>query len=496
MDLSNIILTKLPNKLTPPAIEFLDLETEKGKPIKTPERTLYASNLGRTSPLLVVGNARIASSNIAGMTIFYDEFLPRIHVTITDNTGSMTSVNYPKTNPLMTVYIAPNHAKLKSLTQTFLITDVQSMQLTNDVIRYDLFGELYVPKINSNFVKSYSGMTSQQALLKIAEELGLGFASNEETFNDSMTWINPNLNYQSFIKTIASHAYKNETSFFDCFIDRSYNLTMVNVDTQLKPYDEKETPEMGYSGPISDILDLARVKNGVKTDSDEALSPLVLGTWPVADQNSDLAIREFSVMGENGGVLKRSGFRKKVKFYQHGEQNPVKDWFVEPISKPSNNGVLGYPKPELTDYTENAVVKWMGTDYGNSHANYKFARLLNSHNCEDIEKTTLKVKLAGVNHNIARGSRIIVKIYSSQLRQIGLKTAADDLTKVDNKAEKIDSNARGQVFYEDEYLSGAYYVKSIVYDYGTKPDSHSSFSTTMILTRREWLPEPKMKINT
>jgi len=496
MDLSNSILVKKEPKITPPQIDLLDLETEKN-PLRNPEKTGYATNLGRTSPLMKIGNVRIQAGDILGTTLSYDEFLPKIHVSIVDSLGTLTSVNFPKTNPLITVYIAPSHPKLASLCQTFLITGVNSIPMGLNLVRYDFFGELYVPKINSNFIRSYPNLSSQEALIKIAEELGLGYASNEESFNDSMTWINPNLNYQTFVKSIVDHSYKNETSFFDCFIDRRYNLTLVNVDNQLKPYDRKEKPEMGYASVSTDYLNLSRSKEGNKSNADDLLTPIILSNGPINPPNSEFTITEFSLIAENGNVLKNTGFRKRVQLYQHGEESPVKDWFVEPLSKPSNNGELAYPKPELTDYTENSIVKWMGTDYGNSHANYKFAKLINSQNRADISRTELKVKLVGMNHNVARGSRVIVKIYSDQVKKIGDEVAKDGF---DNKSTKTDledtGSARGSVMYEDEYLSGAYYVKNIVYDYNIKDSSTSSrFSTTMILTRREWKPEPKMEIN-
>jgi len=495
MDLSNTILIKKEARLTPPVIDMLDLETQEN-PIRTPDRTGYSKNLGRTYPLVKIGNVRIPASDLVSVSLFYDEFLPKIHISIIDPMGTLTSVNFPKTNPLITVYIAPSHPKLVSLCQTFLISDFHSIPIRLNLTRYDFFGELYVPKLNSNFVKSYNKMTSQDALLKIAEELGLGYASNEESFNDSMTWINPNLNYSNFIKNIADHTYKNETSFFECFIDRRYNLTLVNVDTQLKPYDRKEKPEMGYSSVSTDYLDLSKSKNGNKTVADDLQTPIILSNGPINPPNSEFTITEFSLVGENGSVLKREGFKKKVQFYQHGEASPVKDWFVEPLSKPSNDGELTYPKPELTDYTQNYVVKWMGTDYGNSHANYKFAKLINSHNREDISRTELKVKLVGMNNNVARGSRVIVKIYSDQIKKVGLENAKDELDAKSTASDLEDkATAKGSLMYEDEYLSGAYYVKSITYHYNSQADVRNSrFSTTMILTRREWLPEPKMEL--
>lgn len=493
MALSDQILLSLEPKITPPSIDVLDLETpDSNKQVRNPEASGFAQNLGRKSPLIMIGNSRMPADSILGMTVFTNSLIPMIHVSVLDSTGSLTSVGYPKTKPLLTAYVAAGHPKLKSFSQTFLITGVQSIPVGGFSVRYEFFGELYVPKLNGNFIKSYSNMTSAQALKKIAEELGLGFASNEDSTNDAMTWINPNLNYKSFIKQVTDHSYKNEKTFFDCFIDRYYVLNFINVEKQFKQFkDDSEIPQ-SYPSYSTDYLDVSRAEKGGKLDSTDSTISLVLSNAEIGTAMSDLKILEYSMIGDNGDILKTEGFRKRVVLYRHGEDSPVKDWYSEPLSQPSPDGLSVYQAPELTDYLENDIVKWAGTDYLNSHANYKFSKLLNTHNKIEAEKNILKVKVPGFNQNILRGSRIKVNIYSSRAKKAYDDSLNDDKTQTNSQKPEIADKARSTDLVIDTNLTDTYYVKDIVYRYNPLNES-TSFTTEILLSRRNWIPAQKME---
>lgn len=496
MGLESTILTKIDPKLTPPSLDILDLESPESEAQRQPDRTGYASELGKKAPLIKIGNTRIAPNEVISADLYYDELVPKIHVSIFDTSGTFTSVTFPKKNPLLTIYIAKSHIKLNELCQTFLITDVQSIPISENFTRYDIHGELYVPKLNGNFIKSYPNMTSQEALQKIARELELGYASNEETFDDKMTWINPNLNYKAFIKMISDHAFKNKDTFFECFIDRYYKICLVNVENQFKPFDGDKDIPLGYAATSTEYADLSLAKNAADKLSIDDQVPIILTNGSTLGAGSDFTIIEYSMIGENGEILKRSGFRKRLQMYQHGEEKALKNWFVEPLSTVSTDGEQTHQVPDLKDYTDegNEIVKWMGTDYGNSHLSYKYAKLVNHHNREETQKHLLRVKLDGVNHNIDRGSRVAVNIYGDRI-----KSASDDSVKDDNqvqnsqqdRASENGKTASAQI--KDEYLSGAYYVKGISYHYNAGAEPRKRFSTVMLLSRRSWFPEPKME---
>lgn len=493
MAVTDQILQILEPKINPPSLDVLDFETpESDKKIRDPEAAGYGSQLGKKAPFIRIGNVRLSADSVISMTVYADSLIPKIHVSILDSTGTLTSVGYPKTNPLLTAYVATGHSKLKSFSQTFLITSVNSIPLQGSSVRYDFHGELYIPKLNGNFIKSYPKLTSSQTLKKIAEELGLGYATNEDTTNDQMTWINPNLNYKAFIKQVIDHSYKNESSFFDCFIDRYYVLNFINVEKQFKQFkDATEIPE-SYPSYASDYFDTSRTKSGNKADSEETMIPLILSNAEVGSAMSDLKILEYSMLGENGEILKLDGFKKGVILYRHGEESPVKTWFSEPLSQPSPDGLSVYQKIELEDYAENPVVKWMGTDYLNAHTNYKFAKIINTHNRFEAEKNMLKVKLPGFNMNVLRGSRIRVDIYASRSKKSYDESRNDDKNPTDSQKMQDPSKSSMTDLVLDTNLSDTYYVKEIVYKYSpTHPGT--AFTTEMILGRRNWIPAQIME---
>lgn len=487
------ILVTLDPKIKPPILDVYDFETPgSDNEIRSPNNSGYARQLGKKAPMITIGNTRIPSQQILSMTLFSDSLIPTIHVSILDSSGSLTSVGYPKSNPLITAYVATGNTNLKSFCQTFLITNVHSIPLDGFSIRYDFFGELYIPKLNGNFIKSYSKMTSSSTLKKVAEELELGFATNEDSTNDTMTWINPNLNYKSFIYEVTDHAYKNETSFFDCFIDRYYIMNFINVEKQFKQFiDDSEITE-GYPADSPDYNDTTYTMDGGSI-ADNMLIPLILTNAEVGSPQNELKILEYSLLGENGNILKLEGFRKHILMYKHGSDSPIKDWFSEPLSQPSTNGLTEYQTPELTDYLENPIVKWMGTDYSNSHDNYKFAKLLNTHNRIDSEKTMLKVKLVGFNQAVLRGSRVKVNIYSSRTKKMFDDMLADDKSLLNGQETNSSVNSNTTDLILDDKLSDTYYVKEIVYKYNPLHPG-TAFTTDMILCRRNWVSVPNMKI--
>ena len=78
----------------------------------------------------------------------------------------------------------------------------------------------------------------------------------------------------------------------------------------------------------------------------------------------------------------------------------------------------------------------MGTDYGNAHISYKYAKLVNNHNREETDKNLLRVKLDGINHNISRGARLAVDIYGDRLKKSSDDSVKDELTVQDSQQDR------------------------------------------------------------
>ena len=486
-----LILKTLDPKIQLPKFEQLDLESNGSKnKIKDGELSGFTQRLGEKIPLIRIGNLKVEQSSIISVSVYQTGIVPTVHVSIVDMNGTFTSTSFPKTNPLITIYVASTHPKLKSFYQSFLITGIQSIPLGQAAIRYDFIGELYVPNLTGNFIKSYSNMTSDQALKKIAEELNLGFASNEDTTNDSMTWINPNLTYREFIKQIADHAYKTDTGFFECFIDRYYVLNLVNIEKQ---FTGEFVPDNGYPANYQGWADHDNIENPYGGIGIDNTIPLVISNSALVDSGSELLITDFSLIGDNGEILKYEGFRKRMVSYKHGEANPLLTFFVEPISSQSTGDDSQYQKPQIDYIVNSEVVKWMGIDYSNTHIHYKFAKLLNYHNRLENEKTLLRVKLNGFNQNIVRGSRLPVQLVKSKEATLNASVLSDDATSGTTPIVKFGNSTGIDPEALDPYLSGYYYVKEISYHFNGLSKERSAYTTELILSRKNWIPEPKLE---
>ena len=111
---------------------------------------------------------------------------------------------------------------------------------------------------------------------------------------------------------------------------------------------------------------------------------------------------------------------------------------------------------------------------------------------KDIEKNMLKVKLFGFNHNIIRGSRLRVEIYIDRAASYDA-----DINRTDDESDETRSNEQSdyqgnpETVLRDRFLSDAYYVKTINYSY-----MNGIFETDLLLTKRNWIPSIKNKIET
>lgn len=502
-----IILKKLDPKIQPSLIDLRDLESDKSNnKITFPNSTGYKQNSGLTEPLIKIGNIRLSPGQIKSLKIWQDEFVPRIIIKIIDVDSEFSAGKFPISNILISVFIKSAVKKLKSFSCDFIITNINSFNISDREIQYTFTGDMHIPKLHTNISKAFRQVTSLDALLLIANDLQLGFSDNlTENTNDKMTWLIPNYSYKSAITHICKMAYSNEKQFFDCFIDRYYMLNFINIEKQFEKMDE--TLNIAYISRDLGNVGGADRANPEKELTEIAEMPLQITNYP-GFINTELYILEYSLVSNHGEILKNNSLQRNLYWYDHGgnikpdltkaenELDSVNftEHFIEPLTgKQDNNGTV----PQTTSVSEfldkkTVVGQWIGIDYGNAHTNYKFSQLLNDHNHKDIEKNMLKVKLSGFSHNIIRGSRLQVDIYIDRNA-----SSLAEISRIDNESTEAQSNAisdfpgNEENILRDSFLSDSYYVKTINYSY-----MNGIFETDLLLTKRNWIPGIKNKIET
>jgi hypothetical protein len=447
---------------------------------------------GLIIPYIEVDNYIIPQDRLLSLSITQAGLLPELTMSFMDTTGSFSGMYFPRTNPMLKLYIKALSPALKPIRSDYLITNISSSELSNlygqtqhiETV-YTVTATLYIPGIYGNQVQSIPNKKSWEALKYIADSLKLGFATNDTSTDDAMTWINPNGTVENFIKSICDRAYKNEKSFFDCFIDTNYILNFVNYEKALS----KETKVMvtpGDAGESQYSATTSMTQTESKDDKPkETLLTEIMLSSSIKDTRTGFHIAYYSMQSNHGEVLANQSFRKSImwhdrKFYSENKL-PI-NHYIEPLSeKTIEHKDALYQKPKLVTFGTELTKRWVGIDYNNGHANYKFARLLNTHNLDELGKNCLIVKLPGVTQAIYRGGKVNVMIK---------RLAANEKTAItpDTKFEQNGNVHRGTEETIDLYLSGPYVVKDIVYDFNATPESSEfKYSTELTLVRREWI---------
>jgi hypothetical protein len=501
-----IILKKLDPKIQPSQIELRDLESPESKnKITSPDSVGFKQNSGLGEPLVQIGSIRLAPGQIRSLKILQDEFVPRIIITLIDRDSEFSAGKFPISNILISVFIKSAVKKLKNFSCDFIITNINSFNISDRDIQYTFTGDMHIPKLHNNISKAFNQVTSRDALLLIANDLQLGFSDNlTENTNDKMTWLIPNYSYKSAITHISKLAYSNETQFFECFIDRYYMLNFINIEKQFEKLDDDLN--IAYILGDSSNIGGAERANPDKDSLEPASMQLQITNYP-GFRDTELFILEYSLVSNHGEILKNNSLKRNLYWYDHGgnidneltrtsdlDSDNFNEQFIEPLTgKQDNNGTL----PQTTSVSEfldkkTVIGQWVGIDYGNAHTHYKFSQLINDHNHKDIEKNMLKVKLFGFSHNIIRGSRLKVEIYiDRESSDIAESNRLDDDSTIEQSNEISDYKGNTEQILRDSFLSDSYYVKTINYSY-----MNGIFETDLLLTKRNWIPSIKNKIKT
>ena len=448
------------------------------------------ADAGSSMPYVTINGAQI--TEIESMVLSETDILPKIKIMFTDTLGAISGPNYPKNDPILSLYIKVSSESLKPIRVDFLITSIKSSQdaiLDADSMglsaEFIMSGELFIPKIYNNFNKAYRNMGSKLALESLAADLDLGFSHNDSGTNDTMTWINPNRNGIYFINHIARHSYLNDNTFFDCFIDKFFHLTMVNVSTQLEVSDEVDlTYEQRIeSAELERNPDSKNKSAAGDKDTNEALAVLQLTNNHRFRGRSEY-ISSFSLQGDVGSILKNKGFKKRIYYYDHTLDSDDKftKFYVEPVEiKGLNKKTQLIPANQTLK--SNVVSKWMNIDYGNNHREWNAASLINDHNMAELSKVRLKVETGGINMQVLRGSSIKVNIFNFKAESKTRLSQTSEKPQIGDQDLDISGDQGDQI--PDNILSGTYYVIGVKYIY----DSSESFKTEFDLCRINWISE-------
>lgn len=312
---------------------------------------------------------------------------------------------------------------------SFLISDGVGLLETvfsADSVRDDgdyltISGNLRVPDMFRKCSVSLPGK-SAEALACMAQQMGTGFCSNIELSdtNDAMIWVNGHNSTADFCQYISSHAYKDETSFFEAFISIDHNLYFIEYNRLFDKYAFKDDINNSFKINKLPTAQFEKVsnKNGKDAKNEELIksSPYMLTNLNSASGWNNYIDRY--TLENNPQDSISSGDRVVVEYYDRVEDKFVSEFAEVLIDHkkgmvPLNRGLIIDGQKEFEGIYDSLTFPMLDTD--NHHKNFYWAQAFNELNLKSVRRSGICCEMS-LNTYIKRGTAIWVEIYSSRTR--------------------------------------------------------------------------------
>ncbi len=353
-----------------------------------------AQSLGNL-PFVFYGDSyQIDVQDISYFSLFYSGPMPCFKMSFFDSLNLLKDKAFPLDDQTIKVFLNPRSNQLKDILIQFKITKFSANEG-----RYNFEGVLDVDLLHVIQYQSYSSMSSMDALQAICKSAGLGFNTNLDNTNDTMTWINTGDIVSDFMEEIVESSYKSDTSFITSFIDYYYNFNLVDLSQEINR-------DISNDQGITDRT-LSEVQN---TTDKEILTNLILSN-DESFRETNLFFEKYRIINNSTEISLDSGYNISIDYYDE----IAKEFLIFNMSSITSTGdktiiLKGQPQDE-TFFKLNTKVYYLGKmDTDNVHKNYTYAQMQNEKNIFDLEKIGLEIIMKDPNFNIYKYQKIKIFI--------------------------------------------------------------------------------------
>jgi hypothetical protein len=379
------------------------------------------------------------------------KFLPEIELYCDDSKGILFNDLYPYDHDMiLSIFVKSTSDNTMPIRMDFRITSYETVKGENqkNYFTYLIKGILDVDELFYTNYESKKG-TSYEVIKQMAFDLNLGFASNVQSSNDSMTWINPSDTYPEFIKDITKYSFISKDAFVWTFIDFQYNINYVNIQLEMNYFNKEEKGTM--TNPQT-----------IKNDEEKNVNLYLTNNTAFHMTNS--YISKFNLVNQSYKVNLERFYQVSSTWYDKGNNTVYKEFIKE--LKTEHNELKDLTDRNSKIYEENVNDEYftgkIDTD-NNVHKFYSLAKVANKFHLDGMEKMKMIVILNQVNFSIKRFQNIKVEIYNPDDM---LSSAANTKSSLNNINTK---------------LSGYWFITGINYLYKRS----SGIEQEITLMRRE-----------
>ena len=345
-----------------------------------------------TAPLIYYNGIQINYQDVMMFELYHEGILPAVKITFTDTLGIFRGDGFPLDDTTITIFLYARSKILRSIYMDFKITNFSDL----GSYQYTISGVANIPDIYIRKFKSFSKMTSFEALQEIAKDCKLGFCTNINNTNDKMTWIDTGFPYHKFISSIVESSYMSDTSFLTCYIDFFYNLCYVELEKEIDR--EVKNDKMISNSGRGEIIE--------DNKTDETVTTLALTTDGSA-RDTNAYISFFQIKNKSTSIALNAAYLTKTKFYD-SKKKELLVFDIDSQTSKSDKSIILKGKPGDEEFFKSNInTIWVGKidkfeddGSGNAHSNYNYALIQNRRNLEDISKVSMKIKLSTPNFNL------------------------------------------------------------------------------------------------
>lgn len=224
------------------------------------------SNVGQMYPLIRIKEQTIEFADIVQFNLSIGEqFLPIVTVTIDDAEQKFKESNFIEKNDIITIYVGnaldTQHDVIKN---DYYVISVQSSPNTYVTT---IEAVLHVPKLFDSYSRHFD-MTSVQVFEAIAKESGLGFATNADTTEDKMNWIQHQTNYD-FLEWVLTRSLPAIDSKLLIYVDQYANLNCIDLKKALDTSASVQLTTEPITGTPLEQPILLKATNNVEGDEEQ-----------------------------------------------------------------------------------------------------------------------------------------------------------------------------------------------------------------------------------
>jgi len=431
---------------------------------------------------------------------------PEISATLVDSRDIFTVAQFPRDGDVLSLRLKVRGDKYKDIRMDFHIIEFRGIPTSNvdkaaGGARFNVRAFAKLPGFYTDECKSYGKASSYDHLIKIAEDLKLGFATNVDATDDQMTRLCAYQSKFELLEDTVLHSYISDDTFQTYSIDPYYYVNFVDVQKLFNAEEDIEMAELRTRGIFNE-------RPGDSKAGDEGTEMKLLLTNNLNAGGTANFIESYNLINNSTAVALENGYKRNMQYYDMNSEMTKNDenlseFFVESLVsstiKDNEEPLKGRRNSSTDEYATHAKHKYLGIQDsnpldGNVHLNWGYSAINNIQNLVELDKMKLVVTLTTINPAVYRYMKIPVTIFNysqtsnaltkgvnKKATEDGFETKEDALSK-DSSTKTVEESTVVSQPKIDEFLTGYYVVMGVEYTY----DITGSKKQILHLSRKEW----------